>query len=384
MFSGEAARAQETFQRMNREREAAKEKAERQGVRVEEGRGERMRPSVPRDGLGPRDVQFPIGKLRSLPLEDRLEWMRNCDVLQWGVDQGDAADQFEILLEVWARSRYSHDRLMDLGELYQVKITWGMATLRINIVGMKDDIPVSKMPSILDCGLGNAFVISLRDFQTYRMFGRGRRVEGPAMGARLIYLAAMDMETHHAPTLGDFEQWPEDLVMALLDEHNLGDSFRRPSTEEAGLITIKRTGRDNEVFEELPMARPDLDWLDGNDTASSTSTEWTGEDIGQSPELNESSSRHPALSPARDPENGNGKGGSHYGACCHKEAEPQKKEVDKIIWQARNNDLVNGPELEGWVPDDAGGRRRLVLIPTALMTTRRRRCHPGRNSREQG
>ena len=266
------------------------------GEEDRDGRGEKEKSSAPRrrNELGPRDIQFPVKEVPIHHLEQRLDWLRPSCVLQWMADPEDEEGCSDIQLEVWARGRVVHNKLMDLGQIFQVRINWGLATLRLNLVGIKDEIPISTLPSVLSCGKQKAFVIRLKDFHTYRLYGRGYMVEGPAMGARIIYLAAMDLDNHQAVELGDFAQWPVDLVMGLLDEHGPGETFRRPDAYEAGLITIKRTGSDEVVAEDQEYYDEGDDWMDGNDSESIDG----GENLGQSPELNESCSRHPVQSPA--------------------------------------------------------------------------------------
>ena len=287
MLPGPASRAAELLRRAMRRLS---------GEELQEARGEKEKARGRRNELGPRDIQYPVNKIPRHHLDQRLDWMRPSCVLVWMADPEDEEGCCDVMLEVWAQGRVVHNKLMDLDQLFQVKIQWGMATLKINLVGIKEEIPLSSLPSVLECGSGNAYVIRLKDFHTYRLYGRGHQVEGPAMGARLIFLAAMDLDNHQAVTVADFEKWPEDLVMGMLEEHGPGDSFRRLEAYEAGLVTILRTGSDEVVAEEHQYyeEEEDLKWMDGNDTASSQNDE---EDIGQSPELNESCSRHPLQSP---------------------------------------------------------------------------------------
>ena len=135
--------------------------------------------------------------------------------------------------------------------------------------------------------MGNAFVIPMRQFNTYRIFSGGKLVEGASMEARLVYLAAMDLDSHQAVTVDDLDEWEGEDVMALLVEHKPGIKFRRPTPDQAGMVTIRRTGSDSV---QIPQEEED-DWMDGNETETSSS------DIGQSPTLNESSGRHPGQSP---------------------------------------------------------------------------------------
>ena len=246
---------------------------------------ERLR--VGKRGLTMKQVQFPVGEVLIGPLEPKADWMRQSEVMQWVVEPEDEEGVSDILLEGWTIGRFSHHRTMEMGALFQVKLVWGMASIAVNIAAVKDYVPLDKMPCVLPSGMGNAFVIKERHFNTFRIYAGGHLVEGASMGARLLYLCAFDLDSHQALTVDDFEQWDEEDVMALLVEHQPGSRFRRPTPEEAGMITIRRTGSDSI---QIPQEEED-DWMDGNDTETS------GSDLGQSPELNESCGRHPGQSP---------------------------------------------------------------------------------------
>ena len=278
------------------------------GGEQEKGEKEKPKRVRERDGLSLKDIQYPIHQLKQGALDIRAEWMRDCEIMKWVAEEADEAGNVEVCLETWSIGRFVHSRTMDLGQLFQVRILWGMAQLRVNLIGIKDSVPMDLMPMILETGSGNGYVLRLHDFNTYRLFARGRLVEGVSMGARLLFHVAMDLDLHQGTTLADFEQWPEDAVINLLKDHRPGQSYRRPSAEEAELVEIRRTGSDTVQIQEVSDLeleeddeedseedRYDDDWMDGNDTPRS----WESGDLGQSPELNESDVRHAAQSPVQ-------------------------------------------------------------------------------------
>ena len=275
MFSSAASAASQfmfgAIRRMSRAYSESEERGERE---KERGEPREVRRALREDELGPRDIQFPVKELRRLPLTTKAGWMRSMDVFRYMLEPPEEDGTQEVMLEVWSIGRNVHNKLMEVGQLYQVKINWGLATIKLNLVGVKDEVPLSLMPSVIECGAGPAFVIRNRDFHTYRMYGKGRCVEGPAMGARLLFLAILDLDLHQCTTIGDFEQWPVEFIFRLFDEHVPGESFRRPEAWEAGLTTIRMRGSDSIRMDD------DL-WLDGNDTATSEDES----DLGQSPSL---------------------------------------------------------------------------------------------------
>ena len=272
MFSGAAAAASQlmfgAIQRMSRAYSESDEKGEK-----EKKVGQKTRN---KDELGPKDIQFPVKELRKTPLTTRAGWMREIDVFRYVAEPEDEEGCQEIFLETWSIGRHVHNKVMEVGQLYRVRINWDLATLTLNLVGVKDEVPLSLMPSLIETGAGPAYIIRNRDFHTYRMFGKGRCMEGPAMGARLLFLSVMDLDLHQCTTIGDFEQWPVDSVLRLFEDHVPGESFRRPEAWEAGLTTIRRLGSD-------PVRMDDDLWMDGNDTATSDSGSLS--DLGQSPDL---------------------------------------------------------------------------------------------------
>ena len=227
-----------------------------------------------RDELGPLDVQFPVSKVKKEPLQARAGWMRDMDIFRYIVEPKDSDGSQDIALEAWSIGRCVHNRINEIGNLYRVRINWDLATISLNVIGIKDEVPLSLMPSVMDTGDGLGYVIRRRDFETYRLFGKGRCVDGPAMGARLLYLCCLDLDEHQCVTLSDFEQWPAELVLKAMEDHVAGETFRRPDADEAGLVCIRRLGSD-------PVRTDDDLWMDGNDTETSGSEV----DLGQSPSL---------------------------------------------------------------------------------------------------
>ena len=138
MWSVAGKASQLMFGALKRMSEGANQKGEKEKERT----GCRESNMRKRSGLRAKDIQFPVHKLKRGPLSVKASWMREDEVLQWMVEPEDDEGAREILLEAWTIGRFSHNRTSELGQLFQVHMGWGMATFKLNIIGVKDFVPM--------------------------------------------------------------------------------------------------------------------------------------------------------------------------------------------------------------------------------------------------
>ena len=195
--------------------------------------------------LSNKQLQYPPNEIWKGPLVTRGHWMEaKKEFWRYAVEEADVDGTVAIKLEGWQHFRTHHHRLFEYGLVFHTNINWDGWTIPLNVVATHNMISIEDMPRVLEVGMGNAFVVSLKVFNTYRDHALEPIEDGDevvTVGQRLLYHVLVDRDSVGEDfTIGQFSGWPASMILDLVCNRVPGARFNTFTPEESGLVEVER------------------------------------------------------------------------------------------------------------------------------------------------
>ena len=194
-------------------------------------------------GLTDLETQYPLEELLTTDLWSRLPQMNEAGpyrhVLRYGVDfasMGEVGSD-DIYLELWRLDRRVHTMVATVGQLYTVRVKWGLQFIRLNIIALVDGVlQTGRIPAVMECGPNSiAYTCSRFDWEVFRAFSNQDNIAISA-SQRLLYMMVLDSKAFEHVDASMFTCWPRSMVQEEMDRHSAGQYFDRFTAEQSGLM----------------------------------------------------------------------------------------------------------------------------------------------------
>ena len=203
-------------------------------------------------GLDNQDVQFPVGELMGTDLVTKLPGMVEGEVLRYVTEAPDEDNCTDIHLEIWHLSRDRQVKVGYVGQLFRVRIQWGLFSVCINVIAARDEyVTGDKSLATVETGGGLAYLVDQFSWGTFRIFAREEGTEVSA-GKRLLYMTVLDRVYFDFVDIDQFSQWSSGMVLDQMEAHSSSMRYPRFSAAEAGLVVYERNYEEEELLQATP------------------------------------------------------------------------------------------------------------------------------------